>query len=56
MCQTPYRTQDPFICNVTLKGSVFICAHMQVCVCCFVIGIEKLHLPLHITGGSQIYI
>lgn len=31
-----------------------MCAHIQLCE--FVIGIEKLHLPLNITGGSQIYI
>lgn len=43
LCQTCYKTQDPFICTLRLRGSVFICAHMQVCVL-FVIRIEKLHL------------
>lgn len=32
-----------------------MCAHVQVCDL-FVIRIEKLHLPLNITGGSKIYI
>lgn len=53
--QTYYRTQSPFICNVRLKGGVFMCAHIQLCEL-FVIRIEKLHLPLNITGASQIYI